>query len=61
MRKKYLWTAILVVGLIAVAGMVHARGGLVGSNVPTTGASSAPDNSGGCPLQWLKNMCCGGN
>jgi len=59
--RKYVWTAILVVGFIAVAGLVHARGGFVGSNVPMSGASSVSDNSGGCPLQWLKNMCCSGN
>ena len=45
------------------AGLAHARGGLIGSHArPTTGTpSSSPDNSGGCPLQWLKSLCCGSN
>jgi hypothetical protein len=62
MRKhKYIWTAILAVTLVALAGLAHARGGLIGSNIPAASASSASDDSGGCPLQWLKSLCCGGN
>jgi hypothetical protein len=64
MRKhKYLWTAVLAIAFIAIAGLVHARGGLVGSHLPanTASSTSAPDNCGGCPLQWLMNYCCGGN
>jgi hypothetical protein len=62
MRKhKFIWTAILAVSLVALAGLAHARGGLIGSNVPAGSAVSSPDNSGGCPLQWLKSLCCGSN
>jgi hypothetical protein len=34
---------------------------LIGSNVPAGSASSSSDNSSGCPLQWLKSLCCGNN
>jgi hypothetical protein len=62
MRKhKYIWTAVLALTIVALAGLVHARGGLIGSHLPASGATSSPDNSGGCPLQWLKSLCCGGN
>jgi hypothetical protein len=62
MRKhKYIWTAVLAVTLIALAGLAHARGGLIGSNAPAGSASSSTDNSCGCPLQWLKSLCCGSN
>ena len=64
MRKhKYVWTAVLAVSLIALAGLAHARGGLIGSNVPAAsadaGASASSENSCGCPLQWLKSVICG--
>jgi hypothetical protein len=56
--RKYILTALLALTFVALAGLVHARGGLVGSHLPATSATSAPDNSGGCPLQWLMNYCC---
>jgi hypothetical protein len=66
MRKhKYLWTAVLAVTLVALAGLAHARGGLIGSKLPagnaSDSASASSDNSCGCPLQWLKSVICGGD
>jgi len=59
--RKYILTAVLALTFVAVAGLVHARGGLVSSPLPASNATSSPDDSGGCPLQWLKNFCCGSN
>jgi hypothetical protein len=62
MRKhKYIWTTVLAVTLLALAGLASARGGLIGSHAPAGSAASSQDDSGGCPLQWLKSLCCGGN
>jgi hypothetical protein len=59
--RKYIWTALLALTFVALAGLVHAHGGLVGSHVPASSATASPENSPSCPLQWLMNYCCPGN
>ncbi len=57
--RKYMWMAFLVLAFVAVAGIVHARGGLIPSHGPVgTGASASTSESPTCPLQWLKSFCC---
>ena len=60
--RKYMWMAFLVLAFVAVAGIVHARGGLIPSHGPVdTGASASASESPTCPLQWLKSFCCSGD
>jgi hypothetical protein len=60
--RKYIWMAFLVVGFVAVAGIVHARGGLIPSHKAVGISDSASTGeSTSCPLQWLKSFCCSGD
>ena len=60
--RKYVWTGLLVVAIVAVAGLVHARGGFIGGHHSPVTTSSAPaDETPTCPLQCLLNMCGLGN
>ena len=60
--RKYIWMALLVVAFVAVAGIVHARGGLISSHAAVgTSDSASSGESSSCPLQWLKSFCCSGD
>jgi hypothetical protein len=57
--RKYVWTGLFAVIIVAVAGIVHARGGLIGSHAkPGSSASAATsEKSSSCPLQCIMNFC----
>ena len=59
--RKYMWMAFLFLAFVAIAGLVHAHGGLVPSHSAGTSAASSADESPSCPLQWLLHYCCSGN
>jgi hypothetical protein len=60
--RKYMLMGFLGLTFVAVAGIVHARGGLIPSH-PTVGTSApaSTDEPSTCPLQWLKSFCCSGD
>jgi hypothetical protein len=56
--RKYVWTGLFVVIIVAVAGIVHARGGLIRSHtLPGSSASTTSEKSSSCPLQCIMNFC----
>jgi hypothetical protein len=58
--RKYMWMAFLVLAFVGVAGIVHARGGLIPSHSVPSSVSASTDEPSSCPLQWLKSFCCSG-
>jgi hypothetical protein len=52
-----MWVALAVVAIVAVAGVVHARGGLVRTHSEGTPVASSTDDQPTCPLQCLMNYC----
>jgi hypothetical protein len=61
--RKYIWMAFLVLVFVAIAGLAHARGGLMTSHGPAGSAApaSSGDSSSCCPLQWLASFCHSGD
>ena len=55
--RKYVWTGLLVVIIVAAAGIVHARGGLIGSHAAPGSSSPTSEKSSTCPLQCIMNFC----
>ncbi len=55
--RKYVWTGLFVVIIVAAAGIVHARGGLIGSHAKVGHASTTSEKSSSCPLQCILNFC----
>jgi hypothetical protein len=55
--RKYVWTGLFVVIIVAVAGIVHARGGLIGSHATPGSDSTTSEKTSSCPLQCIMNFC----
>jgi hypothetical protein len=58
--RKYVWTGLFVVIIVAAAGIVHARGGLIRSHATpgdSASTSTPSEKSSSCPLQCIMNFC----
>jgi len=56
--RKYVWTALAGLAIVAAAGLVNARGGFIRTHAEGTSASASTNEEPSCPLNCLWNYCC---